>query len=647
MEDDEEETEIIMSFLIFLIGIIGSWYHNKYLIKELSMNDNDKRAQDRAIWMRSLCHEPTCISQLRLNTKTFSKLCNILYDEGGLVATNNVTIQEIVALFLHILGHDQKNSTIKTIFVRSGETISRQFHTVLRAVLKIGKLLVKQQRDGIYLERDAERWKWFSNAIGALDGTFVDLTVPVEVKSKYRNRKVALSTNVLGVCDANLKFLYVLPGWEGSASDARVLRDALQRPNFLKVCRDKYYLVDAGYTNGPGFLAPYRATRYHLNEWRGNTPTNYKELYNIRHSSARNAIERTFGLLKKRWAILRTASFYDLKTQIRIINACCILHNFVRGEIPKDPLLDEVDRELENREIEDYADKMSLNNKMKSGATTSANKARFMLPDKRAWGGTSSNSDTSAGAHFEALKNKKQSYVSWNKEMDGHLAKVLTDQMVQGNKCDGDTWKPQALQAAVAYLNSTLHLTLTKDNIKNKLKNWKKYFSVVSDIQTRQSGFTWDEERKMIVVTSDEWSAWTTYVESHPDAKGLHNKTIDNWDDIVLLCGKDRATGQGAENFEDGAEAMDEEEENEVNSAPTMQPRLLLFKSLWLARRKKEEKPSGIEIHEVVSKIPGLTSNEIFTVVRKSMNGDVEEYKLLKDLPDEKKRDWVNFLINS
>ncbi|KAG8373757.1 hypothetical protein BUALT_Bualt11G0058300 [Buddleja alternifolia] len=193
------------------------------------------------------------------------------------------------------------------------------------------------------------------NAIGALDETFVELTVPPEVKSKYRNSKGALSTNVLGVCDANLKFLYVLPGWKGSASDARVLRDSLQRPNCLKVCRDKYYLVDVGYTNGPGFLAPYGATRYHLNEWRGNTPTNYKDLYNLRHSSARNAIERNFGLLKKRWAILRTASFYDLKTQIRIINACYILQNFVRGEIPEDPLLDEADRELENREIEDYA----------------------------------------------------------------------------------------------------------------------------------------------------------------------------------------------------------------------------------------------------------------------------------------------------
>ena len=76
----------------------------------------------------------------------------------------------------------------------------------------------------------------------------------------------------------------------------------------------KYFLVDAGYTNGPRFLAPYRGTRYHLNEWIGNTPQSYKELFNIRHASAQNAIERSFGILIKRWSILRSPSFFNIKT---------------------------------------------------------------------------------------------------------------------------------------------------------------------------------------------------------------------------------------------------------------------------------------------------------------------------------------------
>jgi len=62
----------------------------------------------------------------------------------------------------------------------------------------------------------------------------------------------------------------------------------------------KYFLVNEKYTNGLGFLTPYRRTRYHLNEWVGNTPQNYKELFNSCHSTAKNVIERSFGILKKR-----------------------------------------------------------------------------------------------------------------------------------------------------------------------------------------------------------------------------------------------------------------------------------------------------------------------------------------------------------
>lgn len=55
------------------------------------------------------------------------------------------------------------------------------------------------------------------------------MCVPVADQGRYRNRKQQISTNMLGVVDWNMKFLYVLPGWEGSACDGRVLRDAMSR----------------------------------------------------------------------------------------------------------------------------------------------------------------------------------------------------------------------------------------------------------------------------------------------------------------------------------------------------------------------------------------------------------------------------------
>ena len=54
-------------------------------------------------------------------------------------------------------------------------------------------------------------------------------------KPRYRTRKGDIATNVLGVCDRNLNFTYVLPGWEGSANDGRVLRDVVVWRNGLKI----------------------------------------------------------------------------------------------------------------------------------------------------------------------------------------------------------------------------------------------------------------------------------------------------------------------------------------------------------------------------------------------------------------------------
>ena len=71
--------------------------------------------------------------------------------------------------------------------------------------------------------------------MGALDGTYIKVNVPEVDKPRYRTRKGEIATNVLGVCSRNMKFIFVLPGWEGLASDSKVLRDAISRPNGLKV----------------------------------------------------------------------------------------------------------------------------------------------------------------------------------------------------------------------------------------------------------------------------------------------------------------------------------------------------------------------------------------------------------------------------
>ena len=95
----------------------------------------------------------------------------------------------------------------------------------------------------------------------------------------------------------------------------------------------KYYIVDADLRNTRGFLAPFIGMRYHLQDYRGSErePKNGKELFNYRHASLRNVIERTFGAWKSRFRILRQGmNNYECDMQVKIVIACAILHNFLR-----------------------------------------------------------------------------------------------------------------------------------------------------------------------------------------------------------------------------------------------------------------------------------------------------------------------------
>ena len=57
--------------------------------------------------------------------------------------------------------------------------------------------------------------------------------VPRHMQGQFRGRKQSCTQNVMAVVDFDLKFTYVLAGWEGSAHDALVLADAIERDGGL------------------------------------------------------------------------------------------------------------------------------------------------------------------------------------------------------------------------------------------------------------------------------------------------------------------------------------------------------------------------------------------------------------------------------
>ncbi|XP_042023279.1 uncharacterized protein LOC121770595 [Salvia splendens] len=297
-----------------------------------------------------------CFDNLRMDRNTFGRLCFLLRQTGELVDGKYVKIEEQVAMFLSVLAHHKKNRIVKFDFLRSGFTVSKYVNAVLRAVLRLHRSFLVVP-DPVAEDCNDNRWKWFKGCLGALDGTHINLQVLNADKPRYRSRKGQICTNTLAVCDRRMRFVYVLTGWEGSAGDSRVLRDALSRDKGLRVPKGNYYLCDNGYANCEGFLTPYKGVRYHLKEWGPATeaPKNPHEIFNMYHTRARNVIERAFAVLKMRWGILRSASFYPVGVQTNIILACFLLHNFIRSEMESDPIEMAVAHEGEGNE-EDVQD---------------------------------------------------------------------------------------------------------------------------------------------------------------------------------------------------------------------------------------------------------------------------------------------------
>ncbi|KAJ9174410.1 hypothetical protein P3X46_013056 [Hevea brasiliensis] len=327
--------------------------------KPLSSINAERDALRHKLMCELTANEVICRDILRMGPVAFAEFCGKLRATGLLKDFRRATVEEQVAKFLQILGQNFRNRALGFFFHRSGETISRHFHNVLRAVVALEAEFLNQPTGADVhpqILNNNRFYPYFKNCVGALDGTHIRVKVPRELAPRFRGRKEWPTQNVLAACSFDMKFTYVLPGWEGTASDSRILKNALDREDKLLIPQGKFYLVDAGLPLRSGLIAPYRGVRYHLNEYSRRGPQNAKELFNHRHASLRNVIERAFGVLKKRFPIIAsgTEPHYSFETMIEIVLACCIIHNFLMGVDPDENLIAEVDRELMHAEADHH-----------------------------------------------------------------------------------------------------------------------------------------------------------------------------------------------------------------------------------------------------------------------------------------------------
>ncbi|KAL0006046.1 hypothetical protein SO802_013607 [Lithocarpus litseifolius] len=318
VENDEYDDEELYDLVVAGCHVAVTYYM-KYIDKQ-PCRDSE---QTSYMWLMDCLrgNKTQCYEMFRMKPHVFLQLCNVLQHTYGLQHTRHIRLEESVGICLMILGQGACYRMVQERFQHSGETIHRHFHRVLKR-LSIMPMDILKPSDPT-----------FSDCIGAIDGTHIQVVVGDDKKASYYNRQGMTSFNVMAACDFDLLFTFVITGWEGAAHDTRIFSDAIHRQsvNFPKPPPGKYYLVDAGYPLRKGYLPPYKGQRYHLSDFRRAGRGNHiEERFNYVHSSLRSAIERTFGVWKNKWKILKHMPPYDIKHQRNIIVATCVLNNFIR-----------------------------------------------------------------------------------------------------------------------------------------------------------------------------------------------------------------------------------------------------------------------------------------------------------------------------
>ena len=241
-----------------------------------------------------------CYEAYRMDANVLYRLCDIL--SPSVHVTEKLTLLVQVTIYLDWVAPYPTIRKQKRHFKLSHDSIETARRNVRRAILvEIYPRYVKLASYIPDLTHYHKR-RFFQGAYGCLDGCHLPIEVRVEEKEDWLNRKGFVSTNAMLICDIedSLIFQYAMFGAEGPGPDSTIFRYCCARD--LKFLPHGYLLGDAGYGLSRHILTPYRGVRYHLKEFGANAqgrPRNKEELFNLRHSSTRNQIERAFGVLKK------------------------------------------------------------------------------------------------------------------------------------------------------------------------------------------------------------------------------------------------------------------------------------------------------------------------------------------------------------
>uniref|UniRef100_A0A162AHN3 Uncharacterized protein n=1 Tax=Daucus carota subsp. sativus TaxID=79200 RepID=A0A162AHN3_DAUCS len=101
-----------------------------------------------------------------------------------------------------------------------------------------------------------------------------------------------------------------------------------------------------------------------------------------------------------------------------------------------------------------------------------------------------------------------------------------------------------------------------RPHIESRVRLLRKQFFAIEEMRGPNcSGFGWNELEKSITCEKSIFEEW---LKSHPNAKGLRNKSFPFYDELAQVFGKDRANGEGVESPADAVEEIANDEESNL-----------------------------------------------------------------------------------
>jgi hypothetical protein len=157
---------LLIAKAVVLVAVMSAWLdawlrHRLHARRSITYGPMHQRDQERQNNLRFI-YESTdveCVDLLRMRRAPFMQLCDLLRTRHLLRDSIHSSVEEQVAMFLHVVGHNQRFRVVHMTFRRSIETINRYFREVLYAVGELRNEMILPPSTATPTKiRDSHRW---------------------------------------------------------------------------------------------------------------------------------------------------------------------------------------------------------------------------------------------------------------------------------------------------------------------------------------------------------------------------------------------------------------------------------------------------------------------------------------------------------